>query len=298
MSKMGTFLFLFDVVAMSPNKRFFCVRGFMKSGTNWLGSLLSSHETISVVGEFHWDAVVSNFNNNLKELPIYVGESGKENARINFERMIRQTVEGYAEPNATLIGERTPTTIIPIPIRNVPHISIRRDGRDVLVSRVFHLYNNPQTTRLFDRIPEMKITLQKFQSDPWHFQKHPEELLCHQEMVRDSIRFWTEHLDRDELAVSLYPKLKIKFVRYEDLHRNIRDERKKLFEFLDVDPSKASKIQGHLKPGFKKERPSEFLRKGSVGDWTNYFTEQNKAWFKEDAGKHLIQYGYETSFDW
>lgn len=270
----------------------------MKSGTNWLGSLLSSHEAISVVGEFHWDEVVSAFNNSLKQLPVYQSEDAKENARFNFEEMVRKTVESYAEPTATLIGERTPTTIIPIPIRNVPHISILRDGRDVLVSRAFHLYNNPETTRLFDRIPEMNEMLEKFRSDPWYFQKHPEDLLCHQEMVRDSIRFWSEHLERDELAVSLYPKLKIKFVRYEDLHRDVSQERKKLFEFLDVDPSKSSKILGHLKPGFKKERPSEFLRKGSVGDWTNYFTEQNKDWFKEYAGKQLIQYGYETSFDW
>jgi hypothetical protein len=283
---------------MSSNKRFFCVRGFMKSGTNWLGSLLSSHETISVVGEFHWGDIVSRFNENMEQLPVYQTESAKENARNNFEQMIRQTVENAAEPSATLIGERTPSTIIPIPIRNVPHISIIRDGRDVLVSRAFHLYNNPDTTRLFDRIPEMKETLQNFRADPWHFQKHPEDLLCHHEMVRDSIRFWNEHLERDELAVSLYPKLKIKFVRYEDLHRNVSQERKQLFEFLDVDPSKAAKIQGCLKPGFKKERPSEFLRKGSVGDWTNYFTEQNKDWFKKCAGEQLIQYDYETSFDW
>jgi hypothetical protein len=270
----------------------------MKSGTNWLGSLLSSHETISVVGEFHWGELVSTFNQNLEQLPIYQTEPAKEKARNNFEEMIRQTIENFAEPNATLIGERTPSTIIPIPIRNVPHISIIRDGRDVLVSRAFHLYNNPSTTRLFDRIPAMKETLQNFRADPWHFQKHPEDLLCHHEMFRQSLGFWNEHLQRDELAVSLYPKLKIKFVRYEDLHRNVSKERNQLFKFLDVDPKKAAKIHGHLKPGFKEERPSAFLRKGSVGDWTNYFTKQNKEWFKEYAGNQLIQYDYETSFDW
>ena len=110
----------------------------MKSGTNWLGSLLSSHETISVVGEFHWDQVVSAFNNNLKQLHVYQDEAAKRTARDNFERMIRQTVEGYAEPNASVIGERTPTTLIPIPVRNVPHISIRRDGRDAEHTTTLH----------------------------------------------------------------------------------------------------------------------------------------------------------------
>ncbi len=280
------------------NQRFFCLRGFMKSGTNWLGSLLSSHETISVVGEFHWQEVVRKFNENLANLPVYRSEKAKENARRNFEHMVRKCVSAMAEKSATVVGERTPHTIIPIPIRNVPHISIIRDGRDVLVSRAFHLYNQATVHRLFDRIPEMGETHQKFKQDPWYFRKHPEQLLCHEVMVRESMAWWREHLQRDEQAVKLYPKLKIRFVRYEDLHRDTQGEREKLFEFLGVDPSKAARITGDLKPGFKKERPSEFLRKGAVGDWRNYFTEETKSWFKQEAGEPLIQYGYETSMDW
>lgn len=270
----------------------------MKSGTNWLGSLLSSHESISVVGEFHWQDVVMTFNDNLARQPVYRSDEAKEKARRNFERMIRQIMVETAEDGAMVIGERTPHTIIPIPIRNVPHISIIRDGRDVLVSRAFHLYNQAEVHRLFQRIPAMAETHKKFQQDPWYFQKHPDQLLCHEVMVRESMTWWREHLKLDEQAVEIYPKLKVRFVKYEELHRNTKGERKKLFEFLDVDPAQAAKIKGDLKPGFKSERPSEFLRKGAVGDWNNYFTEETKAWFKEEAGEQLIQYGYETSMDW
>ena len=270
----------------------------MKSGTNWLGSLLSSHQTVSVVGEFHWQEVVMRFNENLASLPIYDSDEAKETARLNFEQMIRQSVFARAEENATIIGERTPHTIIPIPIRNVPHISIIRDGRDVLVSRAFHLYNEVGVHRLFQRIPEMAETHQRFKNDPWHFRKHPDQLLCHEVMVRESMIGWREHLRRDEQAVATYPNLKIRFVKYEDLHSNTEQEREKLFEFLDVDPAKAARIEGHLKPGFAKESPSEFLRKGIIGDWKNYFTDETKKWFKDEAGEQLIQYGYENSMDW
>lgn len=280
------------------NKRFFCVRGFMKSGTNWLGSLLNSHEEISCNGEFHWQEVVAQFNKNLQTLPLYRFPDYQEKSRQHFEEFIRRTMIDRADPEATVIGDRTPHTIVPVALRNVPYISIIRDGRDILVSRVFHLYNVPEVTGLFDRIPAMAETFQKFKQDPWHFQKHPEELLCHEEVVRTSVRWWRDHLKRDEDTVTQFPKLKVRFVKYEDLHRDTVGERKKLFEFLDVDPKRAAKLTGDLKPGFKKERPSEFNRKGAVGDWKNYFTDQSKQWFKEEGGETLIQYGYEASLDW
>ncbi len=270
----------------------------MKSGTNWLGSLLSSHEEISCIGEFHWEELVAQFNQNQRVLPIFRHAKYQEETRVHFEEFIRRCMVDRAEPGATVIGDRTPHTIIPVTLRNVPYISIIRDGRDILVSRVFHLYNFPEVTGLFDRIPAMAENYQKFKQDPWYFQKHPEKLLCHEDVVRTSVSWWREHLHKDERAVEELPKLKIRFVKYEDLHRDTEGEREKLFEFLDVDPSRAAKIKGALKPGFKKERPSEFLRKGAVGDWQNYFTEQTKIWFKEEGGEELIQYGYEDSLNW
>ena len=144
----------------------------------------------------------------------------------------------------------------------------------------------------------MRKTLREFQKDPWFFQKNPEQLLCHEVMVRESVAFWREHLNSDEQAVSTYPNLQVRFLKYEDLHRDTEGERAKLFKFLDVDPERAASIKGVLEPGFKRERPSEFLRKGIVGDWKNYFSPQTKAWFKEEAGEQLIKYGYEKTPDW
>jgi hypothetical protein len=45
-------------------------------------------------------------------------------------------------------------------------------------------------------------------------------------------------------------------------------------------------------------RKSFTFRKGRIGDWRNHFTEEHKAVFKERAGKHLIQLGYEAGLDW
>ena len=280
------------------DKRFFCVRGYMKSGTNWLGSLLSSHKDIDCVGEFHWQDHVASINRSINSLPIYRSdpEAGKR-LRNEFELLTKRLLIEKADRKAKLIGDRTPHSIEPVVLRATPHICIVRDGRDVLVSRAFHLYNRPESHRLFVRFPELNEIHQKFVENPWYFKENPEQLLCNETMVRESARWWREHLESDRAAIEKFPQLPVYLVKYEDLHVDVERERNELFKFLGVKPRHAAKITGDLQPGFTEERPNEFLRKGTVGDWKNYFTDQSKAWFRDEAGPELERQGY-ASGDW
>ena len=274
------------------DRTFFSLRGFMKSGTNWLGSLLSSHEEVDCIGEYHWQKIISELNPLLHSQPIYSDPEYREFTRAKFDILLKQVLVKKARPEARVIGERTPHSIEPVTIRGVPQICIVRDGRDVLVSRAFHLYNNPQAHRLFKRIPAMAKTFELFQQDPFYFQKNPNQLLCHEVMVRESAVWWRDHVIGDKTVGQRHPNLKTCFVRYEDLHADTEGQRARLFEFLGVDPKRCSPIQGNLRPGFEKERPNEFLRKGAVGDWKNYFTSETTKWFKDEAGEELINQGY------
>ena len=280
--------------------RFFCLRGFMKSGTNWVGSLLSSHPEISCVGEFHWEKIIRVFEETWSIEPIYLDpETGlREQAQLHLETLIRRTLVDAAEAGARVVGDRTPHTIDPLPIPNTPQICVVRDGRDVLVSRAFHLYNYPAVAGLFQRIPAMAETLSKFKEDRWYFRDHPEKLLCHEELVRLSAKWWAEHLAKDRETIESQSDLPVLTVRYEDLHADVAKQRRRMFEFLEVDPDKGAEIDSELSPGFEEERPDEFFRKGMVGDWENYFTDQTKTWFNEEAGPTLIELGYTDSLDW
>lgn len=275
------------------DRTFFSLRGFMKSGTNWLGSLLSSHQEVDCIGEYHWQEIISKLNPQLHSEPIYADPQYREFVRAKFDTLIKEVLIEKADPAARVIGDRTPHSIEPVTLRGVPQICIVRDGRDVLVSRAFHLYNNPQAHRLFSRIPAMAKTFELFKQDAWYFQKHPDQLLCHEVMVRESAAWWRNHVAGDRSCVDKYPNLNIRFVRYEDLHADTAGQRAGLFEFLSIDPAKCAPIAGNLSPGFKNERPDEFLRKGAVGDWKNYFTPQTTAWFKEEAGDELLNQGYD-----
>lgn len=270
----------------------------MKSGTNWLGSLLSSHESISVVGEFHWESLAEPFNQFLQNHSVLDTPAKKGAARKEFQDFVKKCLRDVAEPTATLIGDRTPHTIGPVILKDAPHISIVRDGRDVLVSRVFHLYNNAGIHRLFDRIPEMREDQENFAKNPWYFNENPGMLLRHELMVRQSVRWWRNHLESDRNTLEKHTYLPVKFVKYEELHADTLKQRNQLFEFLEVNPKRAAKLAGVLKPGFSEENPQDFFRKGSVGDWKNYFGDDTRKWFKEEAGEELITQGYENSLDW
>lgn len=43
---------------------------------------------------------------------------------------------------------------------------------------------------------------------------------------------------------------------------------------------------------------SSTFRKGAIGDWSNHFTEAHKSAFKEEAGRLLVELGYERDLDW
>ncbi len=279
------------------DKKYFCIRGFMKSGTNWLGSLMNSHESISVNGEFHFQHLVSPLNVLVKK---HVSGYSKivPGVRQEFQTFLKKVMLQAADPTATLIGDRTPHTIAPVTLKDAKYISIVRDGRDVLVSRIFHLFNNPKTYRLFDKVSSLKKLLESFQENPWFFNENPATLLNHERTVRDSCRLWRNHMEVDRNAIRNHPDLEVKFVRYEDLHADTEGKRKELFEFLEVDPKRCADLDGVLKPGFKAEKPDQFLRKGAVGDWKNYFNPKVAAWFKEEAGEELITQGYESDLNW
>jgi hypothetical protein len=270
----------------------------MKSGTNWVSNLLNLHPRISCIGELHLESLYQTLQKDLRLLPIMTDAHVRRVVRNQFQEMVRKTLIQLARPGTTVIGERTPHTLAPLVIKGARQITITRDARDVLISRMFHLYNFPEVSRVFDRFPEMRERLARFRENPWYFRDHPDELLANEEVVRESMRWWREHHESDRRTIARHAGLRVLFIRYEDCHRDVEGVRRSLYRFLGCDPGEAAPLPLSLRPSLGEERPNEFNRKGQIGDWKNYMTDKARRWINQECGEELIRQGYVKSLDW
>ena len=271
----------------------------MKSGTNWVCRLLNLHPQIHSSGEFHWWKYFETYNENNRMFQ-NLAKQEKENAviRRGLESMARNTMEHLAPADAQFIGDRTPHTLHPVVFRNAPHISIIRDCRDIIVSRMYHYFNYPNISNYFGRHANRETIRQQFVKDPWFFHKSPELLLADESFVRQTARQWRQYLASDRRTIECHRKLPVKLIKYEDMHENLREITESLVRFIGADPQLLPKIPKYLFPGHREEKPNSFNRKGVVGDWKNYITPEIAAWIHDEAGDELIRQSYVDSDAW
>lgn len=280
-------------------RSYFCIRGYMKSGTNWVCRLLNQHPDVHSSGEFHWHRYLETYlKNNRVFQNIAQQEAEDAFIRRDLEALFLRTMDHLAPANAKFVGDRTPHKLHPIVIRKAPHISVVRDCRDIIVSRMFHYFNLPDISNYFQRKPEREKIRQCFVDDPWFFHKHPEKLLHDEAFVRQTSRQWREFLNKDRHTVECHSNLPVRVVKYESLHANLEEEVLELVSFIGADPEKMPPVPKYLFPGHKKEQPNSFNRKGVVGDWRNYITEDVVKWINAEAGDELIRQNYVDSLDW
>ena len=280
-------------------QQFFCIRGHMKSGTNWVCRLMNLHPDIHSSGEYHWNKYFAAYQQNRKIL-VNIDKIEAESATIrkHLEAMVRNCMTELAEPTAKLIGDRTPTTIHPVVLRDASYICMIRDVRDIVVSKFFHTLNAPRVLKNFSFGDELTALKPKFDADPWYFQKHPEQLLSCEGFVRETCRRWRKAIKQDHNTAEVHKGLKVKFIHYEALHKNFRPVLNQIYRFLNVDPAAVTQVPKWLQPGFTKEQPNGFNRKGAVGDWQNYMTADAHRWITEEAGEDLLRMEYIDSLDW
>jgi Sulfotransferase domain len=293
---MFDFYHLHSAISALHSKQIFFIGGVAKSGTTWLQILLDLHPNISCKGEGHFpnrfapllrrvldvhNECISKKNASIfKEIRGYP-QYTEEHFLYLFTSAISLLLHEQVEHKpAEAIGEKTPDNICFFPLLGTifpraKFIQIVRDGRDSAVSGWFHnLRVSPEWTR--QNFPSMEDYIKTY-AKVWATQ------------VSESSKFGAQQPTR-YLAV-----------RYEDLGSDTAGTLEKTFRFLGVKCSQEiverccvdgsfERLSGGRSRG--QEDRESFFRKGIVGDWRNYLSDEMNEMFQDKAGEWLARFGY------
>ncbi len=185
-------------------------------------------------------------------------------------------------------------------------IVMRRDPRDVMVSYYFHINfrhennKNRKENKLYgdslnlenrelvrENLPQFIEFITEFEPKKWQHFFHPTTWT-------NFYKQWNKMND-------------VVFVTYRGLLRNTYDELHRVLHDLGEEEIDEEKLKQVIENNsFEKlakrkngtEKKDSFLRKGIIGDWKNYFTEEGKEVFKKYYQKDLEKFGYEENRNW
>jgi Sulfotransferase domain len=316
----------------------FFVVGHQKSGTTWLMEMLDAHPEILCWGEGRpfgrnfrrehrkgkrrgyppvslYNAIASS-----EDLRSWIERSvwsKRDNVNEHLKNLTRLAIEYFLsqqllKSGKRMVGDKTvllsPNIVKEIgavfPGARVIHII--RDGRDVAVSTMHHIWNQAEDQGGTSRITPAQLAKREL------YRENPRRLLESGEGIfpdgwlGDYAAEWSALVGKSVKDGPTSLGDSYAEVRYEDLLYRPEEEIERLLEFLGANASTRTvsqcvgaasfeKVSGGRKRG---EEATSFYRKAIAGDWKNVFTEQDKQEFKAAAGDLLIKLGYEENNDW
>jgi len=238
------------------------VAGLPKSGTTWLENMLATYPGITPIMPYQVTKHEMKYKSSIEyDLP---------------ERVFDPLKNGLYVMKMHIYGSNHNVDILKK--NDIKYCIIYRDLRDAAVSHCFYVRSTPWHPECQEyRNLDIKKCLRKFCSerlDEW----------------AGWIRSWRENCDKDNSLE----------ITYEELLRDTFITYRKVVQLFGLDDSNKI-IQGIIdKHSFDrlKKKDANFFRKGTSGDWKNYFDDEIKGIFKERAGDLLKEIGYEKDLDW
>jgi len=316
------------VMAEIARLKHFFVLGRGKSGTTWLSGILRSHPQVFVLGERKLVEKSSDYVPILRHLldEEVMGAWGKHSSfRLSLqpERMgpeLWRLVDDYLTAAAlvandakigrlthlgdklALLTARDADAILPNLERAYPGyraVHIVRDGRDVAVSGLFHVYRSRVV------VSGEAESLIKTKVERAINRKGSRLFTDHHLTTR--AKSWAEVTTAidDHLRPALGERYLM--LRYEDLLADTKGAVDRVFDFVGVDRDQElveriidrtsfQSMSGGRQAG--QQDLSSGRRKGKAGDWVNHFTRRDRVLFAAAAQPALERFGYEPDAGW
>jgi hypothetical protein len=321
--------------AEAPPPVFFIV-GQAKSGTSWVMRMLDAHPEVLARGEgrffgssykradvkrmksetlqpssLHRALLDADYLRSWVERSVWTRDGDTDSqldelmeaAAVHF---LSAALEGS---EARMVGDKTPFLSPDMlaemasicPTAKVIHVI--RDGRDVAVSAMHHLWNHSVDLGGGHDLTAAETEIRDaYRADPEGFRKAGRTIFT-PERVALLAEAWGANVSRARVDGPRLLGPSYTEVRFEALASRTVPEARRLFGFLGVD-SRATVARPCVdKARFERwskgrkrgaEDSSSFFRKGIVGDWRNFFTERDESIFREEAGDLLVELGYDS----
>lgn len=306
----------------------FLVIGRGKSGTTWLGRILSSHPAIFLRGERKLVEKTAPYTPILRHLlndrvMATWGEHTSFRLGLEPERLgpsLWRLVDDYLLA-ATLVSAKVEVASLThlgdklallrgrdvqdiLPNLDLAYpgyraIHIVRDGRDVAVSGFFHVYRN--------RVVKGGDTGGVVKENVEGVMRGEADRLFTDDHLRVRAESW------NVVATSIDDRLRAELgdryllIRYEDLLADRRAAVEGVFSFIgaahppDLVEEVIRRTSFETMSGGRSAGEMDLSsgrRKGTAGDWVNYFTPRDRALFSELAQPALERFGYEPDATW
>lgn len=212
-----------------------------------------------------------------------------------------------------IVGDKSPTTVTAGQAIRDAHqiypdakiVYIVRDGRDVMVSDRFRNFVEEKFLRRGD-----EEIIAAFRRDPELFTGGGQSIFT-EAWLRDKnqgIPSWEVNLRESRReGRRLYGDHYFE-IRYENILANPFRKLTRLWHFLgvkDVPATLEAALQNEIAVNPDEEWQARrnsslapILQKGQAGNWKTFFSQRDRATFKEIAGDLLVEWGYEQDLNW
>lgn len=254
-------------VEMHYPHRFVFIAGLPKSGTTWMENLIESIPGYKRLAPFDPELKLSEHILDpllLEKIP----------PKGNF--FLKTHIEARPEGVEALKLYRVPTLIMV------------RDLRDQCVSRYFHVLNQPSHRH-------------------HEFYKSNSQEIAFNHCLQITVSEYAEWI-RGWLSVLKEKRNLFKLIRYEDLRKDVASCFKEVLVHFDInivdattekiieDVTNKARKSRDLKKGIRDG--TNTFRSGKIGEWRDFFTVEDKSYFKAHANDVLIKCGYESDDSW
>ena len=210
-------------------------------------------------------------------------------------------IVGDKSPNSLVDGDAVRRMVKVYPDARL--VFIIRDGRDAVVSHRFQTFiERPQHLT-----SESQKIRQDFIDDPEPFLTGQRSIFT-EEAIHQAAVDWSHNINDTIQAAHQLINDHFYTLRYEDILAQTWETMNQLWRFLGVDPqieglqhTVDSEMGRNPDAAWQKQKATEIadsLQKGKYGTWRELFTNRDRMVFKQNAGKTLIDWGYETDNKW